>query len=185
MNAEPEILLHSCCAPCFTVVNRYFRESGYRVTAFFHNSNIHPWKEWKRRLDAMKDYAGLVQVPLVATEDYPLEENVSMLLNASNRCSACFTERLKATASMAAEMGIGAFSTTLTVSPYQDQEMILKAGMAASEAFGIEFIFKDLRDSYRESIEMSRKAGLYRQAYCGCVFSERDRYLKIRSPGQI
>ena len=108
-----------------------------------------------------------------------------MLLEADNRCRACFSQRLGAAALKAAQEGMDCFSTTLSVSPYQNQQMIRSAGETAGSESGIPFVYRDFRSHYRESVQMSREAGLYRQPYCGCVFSERDRYLKIRSPGQL
>ncbi|MFO8183404.1 MAG: epoxyqueuosine reductase QueH [Candidatus Aegiribacteria sp.] len=183
MTAGGDLLLHACCGPCMTVVHRELAGEGFRVTGYFYNPNIHPWKERERRLTALSDYAEERGIPLEVEVDYPLEENLRMLLAAENRCSACFHDRLSATARRASEMGIERFSTTLSVSPYQDQELIRKAGARAEEEWGVRFEFRDFRDGYRESISLSREAGMYRQPYCGCVFSERDRYLEIRSPG--
>jgi epoxyqueuosine reductase len=162
-----------------TVVLEQLRNEGYEVTAFFYNPNIHPWKERKRRLDALIPYVESKDVPLVIDEEYPLEKNLSMLLGAENRCFACFEDRLSATAKKAKELGIPDFSTTLSVSPYQNQEFIMQAGSAAGKVNGVNFVYRDFRELYRESIDLSRKAEMYRQPYCGCVFSERDRYLKM------
>lgn len=185
MRGRERMLLHTCCAPCLTAVYRGFIEEGFNVTAFFYNPNIHPWKERERRLQSLEDYAGSLDIPLLVDTGYPLEDNVAMLLKADNRCRACFEDRLEATARRAAQEGMDCFSTTLSVSPYQNQDMIRSAGERAGTESGITFVYRDFRNDYRESVRMSREAGLYRQPYCGCVFSERDRYLKIRSPGQM
>jgi len=168
-----------------TVVCEQLQMDGFGITAFFYNPNIHPWKERERRLQALTEYADSKKIPLEIDEEYPLEENVRMLLNADNRCYACFENRLSATAARAAELGIENFSTTLSVSPYQNQSFIMEAGSAASRESGVRFIYRDFREFYKESIRISREAEMYRQPYCGCVFSERDRYLKLKSPGQI
>jgi len=170
------LLLHVCCAPCSTVVQESLREEGWALTAFFHNPNIHPWSEWKRRLDAVTAYTREMDIPLEVDPSYPLEENLELLLGAEQRCSACFAERLLATAVRAATLGIRSFSTTLSVSPYQDQKLITAAGGSAAAATGTEFVYRDFRPRYRESVRLSRERGLYRQPYCGCVMSERDRY---------
>jgi predicted adenine nucleotide alpha hydrolase (AANH) superfamily ATPase len=115
-------------------------------------------------------------IPLEIDTRYPLEENLRMLLDAGNRCRACFRDRLSATALKASRMGLRAFSTTLSVSPYQDQDLIREAGEMAAAAGGVEFVYRDFTGLYRESVRISREAGMYRQPYCGCVFSERDRY---------
>ncbi len=168
-----------------TVVHEQLQLEGFNITAFFYNPNIHPWKERERRLQALKDYACSKAIPLEIDGEYPLEENIRMLLDADNRCYACFEDRLSATAAKAAELGIENFSTTLSVSPYQNQTFIQSAGKIAEKKSGVRFIFRDYRKLYKDSIRISREAGMYRQPYCGCVFSERDRYLKIKSPGQL
>lgn len=177
MSGGTDLLLHTCCAPCLTVVHRSLTEEGFNVTSFFYNPNIHPWKERERRLSALERYSADMGIPLVVDGAYPLEENLRMLLEAENRCAACFSDRLEATAGRASEMGIGHFSTTLSVSPYQDQDLIRRTGARAQQLHGGSFIYRDYRELYRESVELSREAGLYRQPYCGCVLSERDRYL--------
>ncbi len=179
------LLLHVCCAPCMTVVKKALSREGFRVTAFFYNPNIHPFKERQRRLDALNAFSESEEIPLEIVESYPLEENIRMLLEAENRCFACFEDRLSVTAEKADEMGIYAFSTTLSVSPYQNQELIKRAGEKASYNTGVEFIYRDYRDLYKDSVSISRENDIYRQPYCGCVFSERDRYLSIKSPGML
>jgi len=182
---EESLLLHACCGPCMTVVFEELQKEGFDITAFFYNPNIHPWKEWDRRLCSLSKYADSKNIPLLIDQEYPLEENIRMLLNAENRCYSCFGDRLSATAFKAAELGIENFSTTLSVSPYQNQSFIMEAGNAASRESGVRFIYRDFREFYRESMRISREAEMYRQPYCGCVFSERDRYLKLKSPGHI
>ncbi|MEN8209055.1 MAG: epoxyqueuosine reductase QueH [Candidatus Fermentibacteria bacterium] len=179
------LLLHTCCAPCMTVVHEQLQMEGFEITAFFYNPNIHPWKERERRLSALAEYADSKGIPLEINEEYPLEENIRMLLDAENRCYTCFQDRLTATAEKARELGIEYFSTTLSVSPYQNQAFIMEAGNKAEKASGVRFIYRDFREFFRESMRISREAEIYSQPYCGCVFSERDRYLKLKSPGQV
>jgi predicted adenine nucleotide alpha hydrolase (AANH) superfamily ATPase len=161
-----------------TVVWRSLSREGFDVTGFFYNPNIHPWKERERRLAALLDYTALKGIPLEVSQEYPLEENLRMLLEAENRCAACFSDRLLSTAARASEMGFRFFSTTLSVSPYQDQDLIRTLGGEAARSHGVEFVYRDFTDLYRESVRLSREAGMYRQPYCGCVMSERDRYMK-------
>lgn len=182
---KKKILLHMCCAPCATAVLENLRADGYEVTGYFYNPSIHPWKEFKRRLDAVKEWAPAVNLPVIYHEEYPLEENIRMLLNSDNRCFSCFADRMKRTAELASEMGIGLFTSTLSVSPYQNHGLLIEAGESATESLDVQYLYRDFRDSYRRSIELSRCAGMYRQPYCGCVFSERDRYLKAKSPGEV
>ena len=181
---KEKILLHMCCAPCATAVLESLRDEGYDVKGFFYNPSIHPWKEFKRRLDAVKDWAPTVNLPMVYREEYPLEANIRMLLSAENRCLSCFSDRMEMTAERASGMDIKLFTSTLSVSPYQNHDLLKKAGETAAASSGVRFVYKDFRDNYKRSIHLSRENEMYRQAYCGCVFSERDRYLKIKSPGQ-
>ena len=180
-----KILLHICCAPCATAVVENLRTDGYDITGYFYNPSIHPWKEFKRRMDTLKEWAPAIDLPVIYSEEYPLEDNIRMLLGSPNRCFACFSDRMNKTAQLAKELGVEQFTTTLTVSPYQNQKLLIKAGEAASFIHGIRYLYRDYRNSYRRSIELSRGLHMYRQPYCGCVFSERDRYLKIKSPGQV
>ena len=182
---KEKILLHICCAPCATAVLENLRLDGYDVTGFFYNPSIHPWKEFKRRLDALKEWAPSVGLPVVYRDDYPLENNIRMLLGGDNRCFSCFLDRMEKTAGHASDNGIRLFTSTLSVSPYQNHELLIDAGEKASELNKTEFLYRDFRSSYRRSIDLSREANIYRQPYCGCVFSERDRYFKIKSPGHI
>jgi predicted adenine nucleotide alpha hydrolase (AANH) superfamily ATPase len=168
-----------------TVVYERLKQEGFNIIAYFYNPNIHPWKERERRLKTLVEYTDSMHINLEIDKEYPLEQNIRMLLNAENRCYACFEDRLVATAFKAAELGIENFATTLSVSPYQNQSFIESAGKIAEKKSGAKFISRDYREFYKDSIRISREAGMYRQPYCGCVFSERDRYLKIKSPGQI
>lgn len=174
------LLLHACCAPCATVTVEEYARAGHEPTLFFHNPSIHPYMEFQRRLRALEEWTSLQGIPLITDQGYPLEENVAMLLSGNPRCALCFGERLAATALKASEAGFTAFGTTLSVSPYQDQELILRAGAEAGHRYGVEFVYIDCRPRYRDSVHISRTLGMYRQPYCGCVFSERDRYRQER-----
>lgn len=176
------ILLHICCAPCATAVVEILRAEGFDPHGIFYNPSIHPWKELQRRLEALKVWAADVDLPVEYVEEYPLEDNMSMLLNSDNRCLACFRDRMARSAAEASRLGIEKFTTTLSVSPYQNAVLIKKAGDEAGQSAGVHYMHRDFRESYGRSMEMSRKAGIYRQPYCGCIFSERDRYRKKKSP---
>lgn len=177
------LLLHVCCAPCMTVTEPFLGEQGFESTAFFYNPNIHPWREWKRRLDTLGEWVSRTGTPLVVDDSYPLEENVSMLVGSEPRCAACFSDRLSKAACKAFECGCDSFSTTLMLSPYADHALLRSAGEEASARTGVPFVYNDLRHLYGRSVELSRAAGLYRQPYCGCIFSERDRFAR-GSPGR-
>jgi predicted adenine nucleotide alpha hydrolase (AANH) superfamily ATPase len=160
------------------VTGPYLEEKGFSTTAYFYNPNIHPYREWKHRLDTLKEWSASAGTPLIADESYPLEQNVRMLVSAPSRCSACLRDRLDRAAAVAGELGLDAFTSTLMLSPYTDHEILRRAGEEASGRSGIEFIYRDIRSEYPRSVAVSRSLGLYRQPYCGCVFSERDRFEK-------
>ncbi len=172
------LLLHTCCAPCATVTVEEYARAGYGPSLFFRNPNIHPYKEFVRRMESVELFAEAMGLPLFVDGDYPLEENVALLLASDPRCQGCFRDRLGATAEFARRNGFDCFGTTLSVSPYQNRDWIIQAGGEAGDEHGVEFVCIDCRPRYRDSIAVSREMGLYRQPYCGCVFSERDRYEK-------
>jgi epoxyqueuosine reductase len=179
------ILLHICCAPCATAVLEELRRTGLEAMGYFYNPSIHPWKEFQRRVDTLKEWAPKAGIPIEIDGEYPLEQNVGMLLSADNRCLACFTDRLTRAAIRAGEAGFESFTTTLLVSPYQNRELLEQAGGIAEKRTGVSYSHFDFRHLYSRSAELSKSLGMYRQPYCGCVFSERDRYLKVKSPGSI
>ena len=147
---------------------------------FWYNPNIHPYIEYKTRRDCLKEYAKKVGAELVVKEDYGLDEfckNVAS--DIPNRCANyCYPKRLSEAARYASENGYDAFTTTLLVSPYQKHEIIKEVGEALAKQFGIKFLYRDFRVGFREGQEKARAEGLYMQKYCGCIFSEEDRYKK-------
>ena len=174
------ILLHACCGPCSTVATPYFRAEGLEPLAFFANPNIQPPAEHDRRLQAMRDYAAAVGLELVvetgagatewaATAGRPPGLPAIGLPDSRERCRACLEVRLTEAAHAAAARGLERFSTSLSVSPWQHHDLIARAGQAAAEVAGVEFVYADLRRFYARSIDESRRLGLYRQRYCGCV----------------
>ena len=179
------LLLHTCCAPCSTYVVDKLRNDGYDdMTAYWYNINIHPFTEYKMRLDTLKQYAEMINLPLVIDYDYGIREftrNVANNIDA--RCYFCYYSRLERTVKYAKENGYDSFSTTLLVSPYQKHELIIKIANELSEKYEIPFIYQDFREGFRIGQQMARDAGLYMQKYCGCIYSEEMRYYN-RNPIQ-
>jgi len=169
-----KILLHSCCAPCLIGPFHSLRERGHEVTAYFYNPNIMPYREFRRRLTAFRDYTKLESIPVIIDENYKLEYMLRRYLERGEipRCRICYEERLGHTGKIALEKGFDAFATTLAVSPYQDHELIRTAGREASE----HFLYEDWRPLFTENHEKAKKLGIYMQGYCGCIFSEEERY---------
>ncbi len=175
-----KLLMHTCCAPCSVYCIDSLRAEGIEPVLFWYNPNIHPYIEYKTRRDCLKEYAKKVGAELVVKEDYGLDEfckNVAS--DIPNRCANyCYPKRLSEAARYASENGYDAFTTTLLVSPYQKHDILKEVCEAVAKQFGIKFLYRDFRVGFREGQEKARAAGLYMQKYCGCIFSEEDRYRK-------
>ncbi len=177
-----DLLLHVCCGPCASASIPAFRESGATVTGFFYNPNIQPLLEYRRRLTGAREVAEITSMELLADLSYDPEAWFTRVSgpwsrdDVGSRCARCLGMRLERTAREAAARGYAAFSTTLSISPWQDHEAIQAGGDAAAAAHGVEFVYVDLRPMYPESRRLSREWGIYRQKYCGCIVSEWERY---------
>lgn len=176
-----KILLHMCCGPCSIAPVKYLREHDFNIQGYFYNPNIHPYKEFQRRLDTLREYAEAEDLPLIADDDYALESFLRGVVHKeSTRCLYCYEIRLRGAARKAKECGTDAFSTTLLVSPYQNHEQIKYIGETVAQEEGIPFYYADYRPGWREAVSESRRREMYRQPYCGCIYSEKDRYYKPR-----
>jgi len=172
-----KILLHICCANCAIYPVKTLRERGVEVTGYFFNHNIHPYQEFRRRLDTVQHYAEEVGLPLVMNDSYGLDEFLAnVAADPASRCPYCYRSRLEEAARFAAENGFDAFSSSLLYSRYQQHEVIRTIGEELGERFGVKFLYEDFRRGWQEGIVASKALGLYRQQYCGCIYSERDRY---------
>jgi len=172
------ILLHVCCGPCALYPLRAMRDAGHDVTGFFYNHNIHPYQEYVRRRDAAIDMARQEEMDLMVRDEYDLELFLSSVAPApEKRCSYCYASRLRATAQTAVREGFDAFTAALLYSRYQKHEEIRTLGEQIGRELGIPFYYEDFRPGWQEGIKLSKELGLYRQQYCGCIYSEKDRYL--------
>jgi predicted adenine nucleotide alpha hydrolase (AANH) superfamily ATPase len=169
------MLLHICCAPCATYSLRLFQERGYKVTGCFSNPNIHPYREYLRRLETAQEYCRTENITLLAADYDPEAYFRAVTADRDRRCHYCYRLRLEETAKTAKEGGYAYFATTLCLSPYQDHLALREEGEAAALRHGVRFIYEDMRFAYRESVNISRRLRLYRQSYCGCYFSNKDR----------
>ncbi len=175
-----QTLLHICCAPCSVMCIDTLRAEGIEPTGFWYNPNIHPVTEYRARKNCLIEYAKDISLELFVQDEYGLRSFVRGIYpNLENRCGYCYETRLNATAEYAAQNGFESFTTTLLVSPYQNQEEIIAAAEKAAEKFGVKFLYRDFKVHFREGQRRAREAGLYMQKYCGCVFSEEERYLKL------
>jgi predicted adenine nucleotide alpha hydrolase (AANH) superfamily ATPase len=171
------ILLHICCANCAIYPVKILREQNHQVTGFFFNPNIHPYQEFKRRLDTVRDYAERTELPMAYRDDYLLEEFLAQTAAApGHRCGYCYHLRMEETARFAAGNGFEGFSTSLLYSRFQNHETIREYGQALGQRYGLVFHYQDFRAGWKEGIDTSKAMGLYRQQYCGCIYSEKDRY---------
>jgi predicted adenine nucleotide alpha hydrolase (AANH) superfamily ATPase len=155
------------------------REEAVTPDLFWFNPNIHPSTEYRARRDALAQFAAEEGLELFLEDDYGLRSFIAGLDgDFGNRCAYCYRLRLAKTAARAAERGYGFFSTTLLISPYQQHDLIRSIGEEEAERHGVQFYYRDFRPGFREGQRQARERGLYMQKYCGCVFSEEERYLK-------
>ena len=172
-------LLHICCAPCSVSCIKELREEGIEPMGFWFNPNIHPVTEYRNRRDTLINYAKEIGMELVVDDTYGLRDFVRAVAdNILSRCNYCYAVRLDAAAKYASEHGFESFTSTLFVSPYQDHELMKKVAEAAAQKYGVKFLYRDFRPNFRAGQTEARNRGMYMQKYCGCVFSEEDRYLK-------
>ena len=178
---KPSLLLHACCAPCSSHTLTYIAER-FRITLYFYNPNIAPEEEYSFRRDELKRLVREMGLDIEVLEEtydpapfYELAKGLEDLPERGERCRRCIELRLRAAAAKAAELRCDYFTTTLTISPHTDCTFINECGGRISEETGVPYLFSDFKkhDGYKHSIELSRQYSLYRQNYCGCVFSRR------------
>jgi len=170
-----KLLLHTCCGPCLLSAQLALREK-YHIIPFWYNPNIHPYREFKRRLNAFKEVVG--ENESIIDNTYDLKLYFNAVEWGDNRCEGCYRLRLSRSADIAREVGIDLFTTTLLISPYQDISLICDTGREEGIRAGVGFLCQDMREHYEEGHQKAREMGLYMQGYCGCVFSEEERYRK-------
>jgi predicted adenine nucleotide alpha hydrolase (AANH) superfamily ATPase len=172
-----KVLLHICCGPCATYPVPWLRDQGYMVMGYYSNSNIHPYSEYIKRQEALAEYAQIADFKVIWDQEYnPVKYFQNMAFRESNRCMLCYSMRLENTAHIARKGNFDFFTTTLLVSKHQNHELIRSIGDAAGKKLGVEFLYHDFREGYKQTIDASKKMGLYRQQYCGCLYSEIERY---------
>ncbi|MCX7971574.1 MAG: epoxyqueuosine reductase QueH, partial [Negativicutes bacterium] len=163
---------------CAIALLRDLCQDGWRVTVYYSNDNIHPYREWKRRLKALRAVAGRFPAKLEVDRGYPLVEWLGQALATSDRCRQCYWRRLWGTARLARDRGFAMWTTSLLASPRQHHRLICELGQEIALQTGTQFLSGDWRDGYAEGLELARQWDIYLQGYCGCIFSERDRYYR-------
>ena len=177
-----KLLLHSCCGPCSVYPIDNLRENGISVTGFFYNPNIHPFKEFRRRLTTAEEYSKQIGMTLIADTSYGLITFLRAVVNReSERCLYCYQDRLKTTVQMAKKEGFDSFSTTLLYSKYQNHLKIKQICEELSREYSLAFHYEDFRVGWQAGIQKSIDLNMYRQPYCGCIYSEQERYDKTLS----
>ncbi len=172
-------LLHICCAPCSIACVESLRQEGILPTGFWFNPNIHPVTEYRSRKQALEEYAQTAELPMIWEDMYGLRPFLAGLEGKfDKRCGFCYDLRLTEAARKAAEKGFASFTTTLLISPYQNHELLRQKGEEAAQQYGVSFLYRDFRPLFREGQNKARALGLYMQKYCGCIFSEEERYVK-------
>ena len=181
--AKPSLLLQACCAPCSSYVLEYLNEI-FDITLLFFNPNISPLKEYLFRAEELKRLVNEMPMknkPSIVVCEYDNEPFFEMakgledLAEGNERCFLCYKLRLDKAAQFAKEQGFDYFCTTLSISPHKNAEKLNEIGGELSEKYGVEYLYSDFKkkNGYKRSIELSKEYNLYRQDYCGCVFSKK------------
>ena len=174
-----KVLLHICCAPCCIYPVQSLRAQGLDVMGFFYRHNIHPYTECLRRQETLQGYAGSIHLRVIYQEGYDLENflrNVSF--RETERCTYCYHDRLESTAHIAKHGRFDCFSTTLLYSKFQKHELIRSIGESVAKSVGVPFFYEDFRAGWKQGVDESKRLSLYRQPYCGCIYSEKERYYR-------
>ena len=187
----PRLLLHSCCAPCSSYVLEYLSQY-FSITVFYYNPNITDSEEYRRRVEEQKRLIGEMPVkypvsflegeydPRAFTE---IARGLEQVPEGGERCFRCYALRLEKTAQLAREREYDYFTTTLTISPLKNAQKLIEIGEQMAEKYGCRFLNSDFKkkNGYKRSTELSKEYGLYRQDYCGCIYSKQERDRRIQS----
>lgn len=190
----PSLLLHSCCAPCSSYCLEYLSRY-FKITVLYYNPNLFPAGEYERRVSEQKKLVSVLPAKYPVTlvemkgepeEFYSAVKGLEHIREGGERCFACFRLRLERAARYAKENGFDFFTTTLTISPLKNAQKLNEIGEAAGVKFGVRHLPSDFKkkDGYKRSVELSKVYGLYRQDYCGCVFSKREREETEKAKGE-
>ncbi|MEW5722664.1 MAG: epoxyqueuosine reductase QueH [Thermodesulfobacteriota bacterium] len=170
-------LLHICCGPCAVFPVADLQGRGHQVHGYFFNPNIHPYQEFVRRRETLAAWASQAGLPVIFSEDYDLEGFLrETVFRESERCRFCYLLRLESAARVARRGGFEAFTTTLLYSKFQKHDLIAQIGREVGRQNEVDFYYQDFRAGWREGVRISKELGMYRQQYCGCIYSEKERF---------
>ena len=189
----PTLLLHACCAPCSSYVLEYLSEY-FKITVYYYNPNIYPFEEYNRRINELKkflsEYKPKNEIKVVEEDYNPLDyyksvKGLENLGERSKRCYNCYKFRMEKASMYAKNHDYDYFTTTLSISPYKDSNYINEIGKLLEDKYNIKYLYADFKkkNGYKRSLELSKIYNLYRQSYCGCVYSKESRDLNNRSFG--
>jgi predicted adenine nucleotide alpha hydrolase (AANH) superfamily ATPase len=174
-----------CCGPCAIYPLKEALGGKMEVSGFFYNPNIHPYEEYRKRIETVRTLSSQTGIEVLYEYMYRPSDFFKKTLKSDmtplphgERCGHCYTLRLEKTAEAARENGFHYFTTTLLFSKYQNHEFIKETGLKLAQGHGVSFYYEDFREGWGRGIKLSRKMGLYRQHYCGCIYSKAERGLK-------
>ena len=181
----PSLLLHSCCGPCSSYCIEYLSQY-FNITVFYYNPNIYPDEEYYHRVKEQQRFisqfptkhkVSFIEGDFDTDRFYEIAKGLENEPEKGARCHKCYDLRLRRTAEVALEKGFDFFTTTLTISPMKDSQILNEIGLAIADEIGVKWLSSDFkkREGYKRSTELSREYNMYRQDYCGCVYSYRDR----------
>jgi len=174
-----KVLMHVCCGPCSIYPVKSLREDGAEVMGFFYRHNIHPYTECLKRQETLQNYADRINLRVIYQEGYDLEGFIqNTVYREADRCRHCYHDRLRSTALLAKRGKFDYFSSTLLYSKFQNHELVRSIGESIGKSIGVPFLYEDYRKGWKEGVQTSKKLEMYRQQYCGCIYSEKERYYK-------
>jgi predicted adenine nucleotide alpha hydrolase (AANH) superfamily ATPase len=170
------MLLHICCAPCAIYPLARLRDAGFSVRGYWYNPNIHPYREYEKRMSTVREFSGREALPVSYRDGYDLDEFlVRTAGTGAGRCEQCYRMRLDAAAAETKKSGHNLFTTSLLYSKYQKHDLIRGIAKEMAGEQGVELYYEDFRTGWSVGVKESKAMGLYRQQYCGCVYSEKER----------
>ncbi|MBF0468168.1 MAG: epoxyqueuosine reductase QueH [Desulfamplus sp.] len=174
-----KLLLHMCCGPCSIYPLKSLESEKIEVTGFFYRHNIHPFSECSRRETTLMEYAENKGIKVISQNSYELESFIqSVAFREKQRCRFCYHDRFNSTAKIAKKGKFDAFSSTLLYSRFQNHDLIRQTGESVGQEQGVPFFYRDFRNGWKEGIEESKRLNMYRQQYCGCIYSEKERFYR-------
>ena len=174
-----KVLMHICCGPCSIYPVKTLRGERMEVMGFFYRHNIHPYTECMKRQETLQNYADQIDLRIIYQDGYDLEGFIqNVAYREADRCRYCYHDRLRSTALLAKRSKFDCFTTTLLYSKFQNHDLVKTTGESIGKSIGIDFLYQDFRAGWKEGVQASKDLGMYRQQYCGCIYSEKERFFK-------